>query len=79
MRTLPTGMQVGRRSVPLGVIAAIYESRPNVTVDISSLCLKAGSACILRGGKETIHSNKASSPSCATPSPPPVRPPTPCS
>ena len=54
----PTGMQVGRRSVPLGVIAAIYESRPNVTVDISSLCLKAGSACILRGGKETINSNK---------------------
>ena len=58
MRTLPNGMQVGRRSVPLGVIAAIYESRPNVTVDISSLCLKAGSACILRGGKETINSNK---------------------
>jgi glutamate-5-semialdehyde dehydrogenase len=58
MRTLPNGLQVGRRSVPLGVIAAIYESRPNVTVDISSLCLKAGSACILRGGKETIHSNK---------------------
>jgi glutamate-5-semialdehyde dehydrogenase len=58
MRTLPNGMQVGRRSVPLGVIAAIYESRPNVTVDISTLCLKAGSACILRGGKETIHSNK---------------------
>ena len=58
MRTLPNGLQVGRRSVPLGVIAAIYESRPNVTVDISSLCLKAGSACILRGGKETINSNK---------------------
>jgi glutamate-5-semialdehyde dehydrogenase len=58
MRTLPNGLQVGRRSVPLGVIAAIYESRPNVTVDISTLCLKAGSACILRGGKETIHSNK---------------------
>ncbi|HEY8766188.1 MAG TPA: glutamate-5-semialdehyde dehydrogenase, partial [Dehalococcoidia bacterium] len=58
IRTLPNGLQVGRRSVPLGVIAAIYESRPNVTVDISSLCLKAGSACILRGGKETINSNK---------------------
>ncbi len=58
MRRLPNGMQVGRRRVPLGVIAAIYESRPNVTVDISSLCLKAGSACILRGGKETINSNK---------------------
>ena len=57
-RTLPNGMQVARRTVPLGVIAAIYESRPNVTVDISSLCLKAGSASILRGGKETITSNK---------------------
>ncbi|MEX0682811.1 MAG: glutamate-5-semialdehyde dehydrogenase [Dehalococcoidia bacterium] len=58
MRTLPNGMQVGRRRVPLGVIAAIYEARPNVTVDIASLCLKAGSASILRGGKETINSNK---------------------
>jgi len=59
MRTLPNGLQAGRRRVPLGVIAAIYESRPNVTVDISSLCLKAGSASILRGGKETIRSNLA--------------------
>jgi glutamate-5-semialdehyde dehydrogenase len=58
MRTLPNGMQVGRRRVPLGVIAAIYESRPNVTVDIASLALKSGNACILRGGKETINSNK---------------------
>ena len=58
MRTLPNGMQVGRRRVPLGVIAAIYESRPNVTVDIASLCLKSGNACILRGGKETINSNR---------------------
>lgn len=58
MRTLPNGMQVGRRRVPLGVIAAIYESRPNVTVDIASLCLKSGNGCILRGGKETINSNK---------------------
>ncbi len=57
-RTLPNGLQVGRRRVPLGVIAAIYESRPNVTVDIASLCLKSGNACILRGGKETIHSNR---------------------
>ena len=57
-RTLPNGLQIGRRRVPLGVIAAIYESRPNVTVDIASLCLKAGSATILRGGKETINSNK---------------------
>lgn len=58
MRTLPNGMQAGRRRVPLGVIAAIYESRPNVTVDIASLCLKSGNGCILRGGKETINSNK---------------------
>lgn len=58
MRTLANGMQAGRRRVPLGVIAAIYESRPNVTVDIAALCLKAGSATVLRGGKETIHSNK---------------------
>ncbi|MEK7248038.1 MAG: glutamate-5-semialdehyde dehydrogenase, partial [Chloroflexota bacterium] len=58
MRTLPNGLQAGRKRVPLGVIAAIYESRPNVTVDIASLCLKAGSAAFLRGGKETINSNK---------------------
>jgi glutamate-5-semialdehyde dehydrogenase len=59
MRTLPNGMRVGRRRVPLGVIAAIFESRPNVTVDIASLCLKSGNACVLRGGKEAIHSNTA--------------------
>ncbi|MBI1885224.1 MAG: glutamate-5-semialdehyde dehydrogenase [Chloroflexi bacterium] len=58
MRTLPNGMQVGRRRVPLGVIAAVYESRPNVTVDIASLCLKSGNACVLRGGKEAINSNR---------------------
>jgi len=58
MRALPNGMQAGRRRVPLGVIAVIYESRPNVTVDIASLCLKSGNACILRGGKETINSNR---------------------
>ncbi|TMB65049.1 MAG: gamma-glutamyl-phosphate reductase, partial [Chloroflexi bacterium] len=46
MRTLPNGLRVGRRRVPLGVIAAIFESRPNVTVDIASLCLKSGNACI---------------------------------
>jgi len=57
MRTLPNGLQVGRKRVPLGVIGAIYESRPNVTVDISVLCLKSGNAIILRGGKEAIHSN----------------------
>ena len=59
MRTMPNGLQVGKRRVPLGVIGAIYESRPNVTIDISVLCLKSGNAVILRGGKETIHSNIA--------------------
>ena len=59
MRTLPNGLQVGKRRVPLGVIGAIYESRPNVTVDISALCLKSGNAVILRGGKETVNSNIA--------------------
>lgn len=57
MRTLPNGLTVGKIRVPLGVIAAIYENRPNVTVDIASLCLKAGSATILRGGKEALQSN----------------------
>ena len=59
MRTLPNGLVLGRKRVPLGVIGAIYESRPNVTVDISVLCLKSGNAVILRGGKEAIHSNSA--------------------
>ncbi len=59
MRTLPNGLQIGRKRVPLGVIGAIYESRPNVTIDISVLCLKSGNAVILRGGKEAIHSNSA--------------------
>jgi len=59
MRTLPNGLQVGKKRVPLGVIAAIYESRPNVTIDIASLCIKSGSAVILRGGKETLRSNMA--------------------
>jgi len=58
-RTLPNGLQLAKRRVPLGVIAAIYESRPNVTVDISTLCLKSGNATILRGGKEARRSNKA--------------------
>ena len=56
---LPNGLKVSRRRVPLGVLAAIFESRPNVTIDIASLCLKSGNACILRGGKEAIHSNTA--------------------
>jgi len=59
MRTLPNGLQIGRKRVPLGVIGAIYESRPNVTIDISCLCLKSGNAVILRGGSEAINSNMA--------------------
>ena len=59
MRTLPNGLQIGKKRVPLGVIGAIYESRPNVTIDISALCLKSGNTIILRGGKEAIHSNSA--------------------
>ena len=59
MNPLPNGMVVGRRRVPLGVVASIYESRPNVTVDIFGLCFKSGNACLLRGGKEALRSNKA--------------------
>lgn len=59
MKYLPSGIQVGRMRVPLGVIGIIYESRPNVTVEAASLCLKSGNACILRGGSESIHSNRA--------------------
>lgn len=59
LKFLPTGIQVGRMRVPLGVIGIIYESRPNVTVDAASLCLKSGNACILRGGSEAIQSNRA--------------------
>lgn len=59
MTTLPNGLVAGRRRVPLGVIASIYESRPNVTVDIFGLCFKSGNACILRGGKEALRSNSA--------------------
>ena len=59
MRTLPNGLMVGKKRVPLGVIGAIYESRPNVTIDISALCLKSGNAIILRGGREAVHSNSA--------------------
>ena len=56
-RRLPNGLQVSRRRVPLGVLAAVFESRPNVTIDIASLCLKSGNACLLRGGSEAIRSN----------------------
>ena len=59
MKYLPSGIQVGHMRVPLGVIGIIYESRPNVTVEAASLCLKSGNACILRGGSESIHSNRA--------------------
>ncbi len=55
----PSGIQVGRMRVPLGVIGIIYESRPNVTADAAGLCLKSGNACILRGGSEAFHSNQA--------------------
>ncbi|MEH6549488.1 MAG: glutamate-5-semialdehyde dehydrogenase [Pseudomonadales bacterium] len=59
MNYRPSGIQVGRMRVPLGVIGIIYESRPNVTVEAASLCLKSGNAAILRGGSEAIHSNQA--------------------
>ena len=59
MRFMPSGIQVGKMRVPLGVIGIIYESRPNVTIDAASLCLKSGNATILRGGSEAIHSNRA--------------------
>ena len=59
MWTRPNGMQVGRVRVPIGVIGIIYESRPNVTADSAALCLKSGNACVLRGGSEAIHSNRA--------------------
>ncbi len=55
----PSGIQVGRMRVPLGVIGIIYESRPNVTADAAGLCIKSGNACILRGGSEALHSNRA--------------------
>ena len=55
----PTGIQVGRMRVPLGVVGIIYESRPNVTADAAALCLKSGNATVLRGGSEAFHSNQA--------------------
>jgi glutamate-5-semialdehyde dehydrogenase len=59
MRFMPSGIQLGKMRVPLGVIGIIYESRPNVTMEAASLCLKSGNATILRGGSEAIHSNQA--------------------
>jgi len=58
LRPLPSGIQVGRMRVPLGVIGIIYESRPNVTVDAAALCIKSGNATVLRGGSEAIESNR---------------------
>jgi glutamate-5-semialdehyde dehydrogenase len=58
-RVRPNGLRVGRMRIPLGVIAIVYESRPNVTVDAAALCVKSGNAVILRGGSEAIHSNLA--------------------
>ena len=59
LKMRPSGIQVGRMRVPLGVVGIIYESRPNVTADAASLCLKSGNACVLRGGSEALHSNQA--------------------
>ncbi|HIC99774.1 MAG TPA: glutamate-5-semialdehyde dehydrogenase [Piscirickettsiaceae bacterium] len=59
MRMRPSGIQVGKMRVPLGVVGIIYESRPNVTIDAAALCLKSGNAAILRGGSEAIYSNRA--------------------
>ncbi|MCB1902551.1 MAG: gamma-glutamyl-phosphate reductase, partial [Gammaproteobacteria bacterium] len=56
---MPSGIQVGRMRVPLGVVGIIYESRPNVTADAAALCLKSGNATLLRGGSEAYHSNQA--------------------
>lgn len=58
-RVLPNGLHVQKTSVPLGVCGIIFEARPNVTSDCAALCIKAGNACILRGGKEAFHSNMA--------------------
>ena len=58
MKTRPNGLRIGQKRVPMGVIGIIYEARPNVTVDAAALCFKAGSACILRGGKEAFQSSQ---------------------
>lgn len=59
MKTTPSGLQIGQKRVPMGVIGIIYESRPNVTADAFALCFKTGNAVILRGGSDAIHSNLA--------------------
>ncbi len=58
-RTLPNGLELQKISVPLGVVGVVYEARPNVTLDVFSLCLKSGNASILKGGSDAIHSNRA--------------------
>ena len=58
-RVRPNGLRIEKRRVPIGVVAIIYEARPNVTTDAAALCIKSGNACILRGGKECYHSNMA--------------------
>jgi len=65
VRPMPSGIRVGRMRVPLGVIAIIYESRPNVTIDAAALCIKSGNATVLRGGSEAIESNRALAALCA--------------
>jgi len=64
MKTLPSGITVGKKRVPLGVVGVIYESRPNVTADVFGLCFKAGNVAILRGGKEAINTNTAITNTC---------------
>jgi glutamate-5-semialdehyde dehydrogenase len=66
MRRLPNGLMVGRMRIPLGVVAMIYESRPNVTADAAALCVKSGNAVILRGGKEAFRTNRAFASTFAT-------------
>jgi glutamate-5-semialdehyde dehydrogenase len=58
-KSMPNGLRIQKISVPLGVVAVIYESRPNVTIDVFTLCFKTGNACVLKGGKEAYHSNMA--------------------
>ncbi len=55
----PNGLDIKQIRIPIGVVATIYESRPNVTVDIASICIKTNNVCVLKGGKEAIHSNIA--------------------
>jgi glutamate-5-semialdehyde dehydrogenase len=65
IRPMPSGIRVGRMRVPLGVVAIIYESRPNVTIDAAALCIKSGNAAVLRGGSEAIESNRVLAALCA--------------